>query len=584
MSSSQTMSKIDPSNPNTLIGLEDDVYIGIISRLYDQNLQLTELLRIYVNERYGQKTERFEDPDQLRLFEDAGNGNEPVPAPGEEEVAESGGQKRRGTSRQRKPHSDRLQKLRIPSKVHAAEELICTCCGKQRVKVNEVVVHCRYQYMPASVSLHETVDEIFACPECDCIQPMQSEESETNSNTQIDWTQLVTNANQDSKQATEEEALAWATKETLAALKDASARAIRCTAAAGMLSYISVSKYCDHLPLYRLEQILGRQGAEISSSTMCGWLAIASDMLRGIYELMQSNLLQSKVIKTDDTPVKVLDRKTKKKIRIGRIWVYIGDKDHPYILFHYTKGRGRAGPKEFLKGFKRYLQGDCFSGNEAICAENGAALVACNAHARRYFAKALLNYKKKSEEALRFFQKLFKIEEDAKELGITGEGLRLMREQESKPLLEDFKKWLEIEHQIALPKSSFGKAVSYCLNNWEALTAYLADGDLCIDNNEAERQMKGVATGRKAWLFFGSDDGGERAEVLMSVIATCKMHGIDPWAYLNDVIETMTMNPLADLRNLLPTNWKPKPEAEAKAQSLKVAHFVASKFQSARNK
>lgn len=152
---------------------------------------------------------------------------------------------------------------------------------------------------------------------------------------------------------------------------------------------------------------------------------------------------------------------------------------------------------------------------------------------------------------------LFRIEHDAKELELTPEPIRHMREQESKPILQEFKLWLDKEYLTALPKSAFGKAVFYALNNWEALQAYLLDGELTIDNNESEQLMKFLATGRKAWLFLGSDDGGESAEVLMS-IATCKRHGVEPFAYLTDVIDTLTEYPDADLECLLPNNWQPK--------------------------
>ena len=570
---------IDPAQPETLVGLEEEIYIGFITRLYSQNLQLSELLQAYVQERYGQKTERFEDPGQLRLFEDQDAAS--CPEQTNDENQEMVKPKRKGSSRQRKPRASHLKIQKIPARHLTEEDFLCACCGKTRIKINEVVVHSRYEFIPSSISIQETIEEILACPDCDGalvsaeisqeVNPAQATEvGET-----IDWEALMnTEAGKDS-QLQAEDPLTWACETTLATMKNASEKAKRCQATAGMMAYISTSKYCDHMPLYRMEEILARQGADISSSTMCGWLSIVSEILRGIYELMQRELLLSKVIKTDDTPVKVLDKKTKKNIKTGRIWVYIGDEQHPYILFHYTQGRGRAGPKEFLKEYRRYLQGDCFSGNEAICAENGAVLVACNAHARRYFKKALLNYKKKSEEALRVFQRLFEIERTAKELALSADDVKRMREQEAKPIWDEFKIWLEQEHLVALPKSAFGKAVSYCLNNWEALTAYQIDGDLCIDNNQAEQQMKRIATGRKAWLFFGSDNGGECAEVLMSIIATCKMHGVEPWAYLKDVIETLTIDPQADLRALLPTQWKAKSKAEAERQSAKCAVVCA---------
>lgn len=219
---------------------------------------------------------------------------------------------------------------------------------------------------------------------------------------------------------------------------------------------------------------------------------------------------------------------------------------------------------QFLKGYAGFLQGDCFSGNEAICAESGAILVACNAHARRYFKKAEPNNKAACAEALRMYHSLYEIEKTAKELELDSVQTKQMREQEAKPILTKFKEWLDEQSLTALPKSSFGKAVNYCLNNWEALCMYLADGDLSIDNNIAEQEMKHIAIGRKNWYFYGSDNGGERAEVLLSLVSTCKRHRVEPWYYLNNVIDRLIRNPHADLTELLPYNWKANnPDLEA---------------------
>jgi transposase len=563
--------KMDVSEPDTLRGLDEETLVGIISRLVDQNRQLSELLQAFLQEKYGPKTERFVDPNQLRLF-----------GPGQEEVRQGSEQaagtrpKKSGTPRERNPRPSNLPRVRVPAKNLTAEDLICKCCGKSLVRVNEIVLHRRYNYKPASVCLEEVVEEVLACPDCDqgivasaqAIEravPAEAVPQQPGSDSPVNWLEFAGTSHSNVQPATDEHSgdpINAAVALALATTHQAAARIARCEAGAGMLSYIAISKYCDHLPLYRLEQIFAREGADIPRSTMCGWLSLLCDLLRGLYDLMHAKLLLSRIIKTDDTPIKVLDRLIKKKIKIGRMWVYLGDKDHPFIVFNYTPGRSRAGPKNFLRGFKMYLQGDCFSGNEAICAENGAILVACNAHARRYFKKALLNYRSKSEEALRIFQQLFDIEHDARDLELKPADVKLMREQESKPILDAFKKWLDKEHTMALPKSSFGKAVSYCLNNWQALKAYLSDGELTIDNNESERQMKRIAMGRKAWLFYGSDNGGERAEVLLSLIETCKMHGVEPWAYLKDVVETLVANPAADLEQLLPTTWKPRSERE----------------------
>lgn len=167
------------------------------------------------------------------------------------------------------------------------------------------------------------------------------------------------------------------------------------------------------------------------------------------------------------------------------------------------------------------------------------------------------NNKAACTQILKMYDELFRIERDAKELGIVGPQRKRMREQEAKPLLDKMKKWLDAQVIIALPKSSFGKAVNYCLNNWTELTNYLLDGDLRLDNNLAEQEMKRVAINRKNSLFFGSDQGGEDSVIFMSIISTCRRINVDPFAYLKDVIEKLTANPDTDLDSLLPHRWKP---------------------------
>lgn len=553
--------KVDLSKPDSLANLDQATLIGIVSSLYDQNRQLSELLQQFVREKYGQKTERFVDSGQLTLFDtdqqSAGEGSidSPLKSP-----------KKGKSRRDRNPRPSMVTRIRTKVKELSQEDLICKCCGVLLVKVNELVLHSRYDYIPASTRIEDLIEEIYVCPDCapDVVsaaaltEPLpEPEMSDVNHVTRAamarelaQWLEAPI-PTEDSAAQIIDDAVAIGR----AAMFRSVAHIARSQASPSMLSYIAVSKYCDHLPLYRLEEIFARQGVRISRSTMCGWLTSLVALLRPLYDLMHQRLLLSKVIWTDDTPVKVLVRKLKKNIKTGRIWVYIGDETQPFNLFHYTPGRAREGPKKFLKGFKRYLQGDCFSGNEAICAENGATLVACNAHARRYFVKAILNYKSKAEEALRFFGRLFEIEKVAKELGLSAADKKLMRQQEAKPILDEFKRWLDAARLQALPKSSFGKAVGYCLNNWTALTAYLEDGDLSIDNNIAEQQMKRVACGRKAWLFLGSETGGGTAEVLLSIISTCKRHRVEPSAYLRAVIEQLIRDPETDLELLLPHAW-----------------------------
>ncbi len=569
----KTAQKIDLSQPETLRKLDSDTLIGMVVRLAEQNRELSELLQSFLQEKYGKKTETFEDPDQLNLFSEAdlqtdALANEKSAEADDDGKEDKSNEPKKPRRNRQNPRSSGLARVRVP--VGTPMDSVCKC-GASLVKINEKVVHSRYHYVPSVVCIQELVEDVLACPSCDETAVANSElieQAEENTGfverekmeplrLPADWQWIEKKVPADT-QSKCDDLLGANIGDKASTMRRAVGRVIRCQASPALLSYVAISKFCDHLPLYRIERIFARHGADIARSTMCGWLAVLAALLRPIYDLMHEKLLASRIIKTDDTSVKVQVRKGKKKIKTGRMWVYIGDREHPFTLFHYTQGRARAGPKIFLKGFRGFLQGDCFSGNLAICAENGAIFVACNAHGRRYFKKALLNYKAKSSEALRFYRRLFRIERDAQELELKPQDIRLMREQESKPILDEFKLWLDREHLMALPKSAFGKAVFYALNNWEALNAYLLDGELAIDNNESEQQMKFLATGRKAWLFLGSDDGGESAEALMSITATCKRHNVEPFAYLTDVIETLMANPDVDLERLLPNNWQPK--------------------------
>jgi len=396
------------------------------------------------------------------------------------------------------------------------EALRCECCSVPRAKVSEVISNSRLEFKPASLFVEDFINMVFSCPNCG---------------------------------------------DTMIVRPDVPESILKSTAGPGLQSEVVVSKYEDHMPLHRQEQRFARLGVHIPRSTMCGWLGALVVMVRPLYDYMKDLLLLSLIIASDDTPVKVQDRKHPKNIKQGNFWIFRGDDAHPVNLFAYTAGRARAGPKTFLAGWRGYLQGDCFSGNLALCTETGAVHVACWAHARRYFIKALPNNKSACEEMLQMLQELFKIESDARQLELSANDAKLMREQEAVPLLAKIKSWLDQQHLVALPNSSFGKAIKYCLNNWKELNNYLLHGELRIDNNLAEQEMKRVAISRKNWLFLGSDNGGEQAEVLMSLMSTCKRHNVEPWSYLLDVIKRLTKNPNTNLEELLPYNWKPKADS-----------------------
>jgi transposase len=334
---------------------------------------------------------------------------------------------------------------------------------------------------------------------------------------------------------------------------------------AGLLAQVVVSKYCDHLPLYRQESIFARQGVEIARETMWGWIKTLAIEVGPLWELMKAGVLSSYKIHTDDTPVRLRDARSREKCE-SRLWTYVGDRGHPYTVFDYTANRRRDGPVAFLGSWKGYLQADAFSGYDCIFASKDVFEVACMAHARRYFEKAQPTDKEVCDEALALIGRLYGLERQWKEL--TDDERKARRQEQSRPLLEKFRLWLEAARTRVLPKSPAGEAVRYTLKNWRALCRYTEHGELDIDNNAAERALRSVAIGRKNWLFFGSHAGGRAAAIFFSLIATCKRHGIDPFDYLRDLFERLPAHPAKDRQDFLPDRWKAlreKPPVEVPA-------------------
>ena len=324
----------------------------------------------------------------------------------------------------------------------------------------------------------------------------------------------------------------------------------------GLLAQVAVSKYGDHLPLYRQEGIYRRHGVELSRKTMCGWMRQCAELLSPLLERMKQQALRSKVMQTDDTPVAVLDAALP-RTRTGRIWTYVGDGQHPYTVYDYTPSRGRAGPEEFLKPFRGYLQADAYAGYDELYKDPDRSVieVACWAHARRKFYEAQSSDVMRATVLLAYIRLLYDVEREARDGEMSAPERRALRQARSEPILDDIKTYLETERENVLPKSPIGQAIAYALSNWEALARYTEDGDLEIDNNGAERSLRGVAVGRKNWMFYGSDNGGQTAAVLSSLIATCKRLHIDPFSYLRDVFERINAHPRGQLDDLLPDRW-----------------------------
>lgn len=325
------------------------------------------------------------------------------------------------------------------------------------------------------------------------------------------------------------------------------------SAGASVLAQVAVAKYADHCPLHRQEGIFRRHGADISRKTMCGWMRQTAELLAPLHERLKAQALNSKVVQTDDTPVAVLDPQLP-KTRTGRIWTYVGEKATAY---DYTPTRKRDGPERFLKDYRGYLQADAYAGYDQLYAkpERGVVEVGCFAHARRKYYEARSSNLPCVAPALAYIGLLYRIERKAR--GWSGGERLALRQRCAVPVLGELQAYLERARAAVLPKSPEGMAIAYTLSNWRALCRYAEDGDLAIDNNAAERSLRGVAVGRKNWMFFGSDTGGRTAAVLKSFIASCQQNKVEPWAYLRDVLTRIASHPVHALDELLPANWKP---------------------------
>ncbi|WP_167547081.1 IS66 family transposase [Stieleria maiorica] len=465
------------------------------AKLEKQEHRIAELLAAL----RGKQRERI-DPDQLLLFE-IGELEKLI----EEELEESKPRRGRKKRRSRRMIPDNLPHVEVLHELPEQERL-CPIDGKP-MPVIRYEISKQLDYVAAQMRVIVHKRAVYACPE------------------KHDQATLLT---------------APKPPEPIA----------KGLATAGLLAQVVVGKFGDHLPGYRLEDIFSRHGVHIRRSTIYDWLAAVSDLVEPLYELMKSRCLQSRVIHTDDTQVKLIDHAIG-GTRMARFWAYLGDRGHPYTVYDFTQTRERAGPEQFLKNYEGYLQADAYGGYDGIYLQSQGKIaeVSCWAHCRRYWHKAREQDPARAHHVLGVIARLYEVERAASESD--REILRSIREQHALPLLRDLKRWLDDEE--FLPKSLIGKAATYTRNQWEGLNRYIESGELSIDNNRAERAMKNVALGRKAWLFVGSTEAGHRASRLMSLIASCKENHVEPWAYMRAVISGLPRG--VAVETLLPDRW-----------------------------
>jgi len=513
--------------------------------------QLTHRLQQLLRARFGPKAEKI-DPAQLALFaQQILSEAQPAQAPAEPAQPEAS-----VSAAPRKGHGRRKLPAHLPRRreVHdlPPEERLCRWCGQEMTKIGEEISE-QIDYVPASVYVVEHVRPKYACKHCP------------------DGTVVTA----DKPRQPIEKGLPGP----------------------GMLAQVTTGKYCDHVPLNRQSGIFRRAGLDLPASTLGGWMGPCARLAEPLVDVMIQEVLASASLHTDDTPVPVLD-KDLPSTRQGRLWAYLGDDLHPYVVYDYTPRRARDGPAEFLRTFQGHVPADAYGGYDGIyTGSNGSIIeVLCWAHARRKILDARDTDAARATVALAYIRRLYQVERHAKELFEQQAGyadaddplggpkdlsaIRLeLRQRDSVKVLRDFETWMRQQAEglgedgqglpqgPVLPKSPMGMAIHYCPGNWPALTRYAGNGQLDIDNNSAERAMRPVALGRKNYTFFGSDNGGRNAAVFYSLIASAKRHGLDPFVYLRDVLARISDHPSNQLHALLPDHWKLAHSAPAPARA-----------------
>ena len=318
----------------------------------------------------------------------------------------------------------------------------------------------------------------------------------------------------------------------------------------GLLAQVVTAKYADHLPLYRQEQIFGRQGVGITRSLMAEWNGAVADLLTPVAQTIHGQILHSRYIQSDDTGIEVQGADG---YRNGHLWVYRGEEDERSYDFSWQ--RNRDGPLKRLKGYKGYLQADAAPAYDEVYRQYpDIKEVGCWAHTRRYFKEAQATSPVEASQVVVLIGELYGIERSLKSLDDAQR--HSQRQQRATPVLQRLHGYLRTLERQALPKSPLGQALTYALNQWAALNRYLEHGALAIDNNGAERAIKPIVLGRKNWLFIGSEAAAHRTCVLLTVVNTCKALQINPFEYLRDVIARVSTHPMSRIEELTPREWK----------------------------
>jgi len=488
-----------PNDANTL----KQMVLTLLDQIDDLNGQLYYLKR----QLFGKKSEKL-DPAQRLLFENLYDQVKSKIDQQEPSKAKTVKKRRNTNHKGRNPLPKDLPREVIEIEP-PDEEKTCPACHKEKERIGSEETE-KLEYVPASLYVKKYVRYKYACKECEShisigsLPPMAIDKG---------------------------------------------------IPGEGLLAHIITSKYCDHNPLNRLEGILKRHGVDINVSTMCDWVGKSADLLAPLVKRMHEKILQSPKINTDDTPIPVKSKKRRGSTYKGYLWVYVDDKHN--VVFDFTPTRSREGPLKFLGiAYSGYVQADAYSGYDEFFRRSDATEVGCNSHARRKFDYSLDTDPVRAARMLVLWGRLYDIERKAKNENYSSAQLLETRQKEAKPILAEIKTALEEYKDQVLPKSPIGKAITYSLNQWEALNRYVDDQMLEIDNNLSERILRMVVIGRKNYMFVGSEAGAWRAAIIYSLVASCKLNEIDPFRYFRDVLTRVSTHPADKIDELLPSEWK----------------------------
>ena len=487
--------------------LPDDAKIlkEMVLTLLEQIDDLSGQLYYLKRQLFGKKSEKLNSAQRL-LFEDL---YEQVQTKIEQKQTQKPSKKKKRRNPNHKGRNALPEDLPREEVIIEPENKTCNVCKKEKSRIGEEITE-KLDYHPASFFVKKIVRPKYCCQSC----------------------------------------------QGKFAIAQLPAMAIdKGIAAEGLLAHIITSKYCDHAPLNRLEGILKRHGVTINVSSMSDWVGKCSSLLEPLTKRMREIILTSPKIHTDDTGIPFKSKKRKGSIAKGYLWAYIDNAKN--VVFDFTTSRSREGPLKFLDNYSGYLQADAYAGYDELFRTTGATEVGCHAHARRKFDYALDNDPVRAARMLVFWKDLYAIEKTAKAEKYSPEKLLQARQEKAKPILAEMELTLAKYKKQTLPQSPIGKAITYCLNQWSALQQYIYDPILAIDNNLSERTLRMIAIGRKNWMFAGSEIGAQRAAIIYSLVASCKLNNIDPFAYFRDILQRVSTHPANRIDDLLPTNWHP---------------------------